>query len=98
MGQIMQQVKPPQPPMDAEAQAVLQASMAETQRRAKRDQQEMAFKGQELQADIAMNAENNLTKERMTTAELTVDEARLQREQEETALKLQNTTQAKLGA
>ena len=98
MGQIMQQVKPPQQPMDAEAQAVLQASMAETQRRAQRDQQEMTFKGQELQADIAMNAENNLTKERMTTAELTVDEARLQREQEETALKLQNTTQAKLGA
>jgi hypothetical protein len=97
MGQFMSQQPKPQPPMDAEAQAVLQASMAETQRRAARDQQEMALKSQQLQADIAMNAENNLTKERMATAELTVDEARLQREQEETAIKLQNTTQAKLG-
>jgi len=97
MGQFMAQLPKPQPPMDAEAQAVLQASLAETQRRAQRDQAEMAFKAQQLQADIAMNAENNLTKERMTTAELTVDEARLQREQEETAIKLQNTTQARLG-
>lgn len=97
MGQFMQQLPKPQPPMDAEAQAVLQASMAETQRRAQRDQMDMAYKDKELQADIAMNAENNLTKERMMTAELTVDEARLQREQEETAIKLQNATQAKLG-
>lgn len=97
MGQFMQQVPKQQPPMDGEAQAVLQASMAETQRRAQRDQADVALKEKELQAKIAMNAENNLTKERMITAELTVDEARLQREQEETAIKLQNATQARLG-
>jgi hypothetical protein len=44
-----------------------------------------------------MNAENNLTQERIKTAELTVDELRLQREQEQTAIKLQNITQRNLG-
>ena len=97
LGQVMQQFKPPAPPMDGEAQAVLQASMAETQRRAQRDQADMAQKAKELQAKIAMNAENNLTKERMMTADLTVEEIKLQREQEETALKLQETTQKHLG-
>jgi hypothetical protein len=104
----MQQFKPPAPPMDGEAQAVLQASMAETQRRAAQDQATNQIKMQEmqarmnredkdLQARIAMNAENNLTKERMMTADLTVEEIKLQREQEETALKLQNVTQRNLG-
>jgi len=97
LGQVMQQFKPPAPPMDGEAQAVLQASMAETQRRAARDQQDMAQKAKDLQARIAMNAENNLTKERMMTADLTVEEIKLQREQEQTALKLQNVTQRNLG-
>ena len=97
LGQVMQQFKPPAPPMDGESQAVLQASMAETQRRAARDQADMAQKDKDLQAKIAMNAENNLTKERMMTADLTVEEIKLQREQEETALKLQEATQRKLG-
>jgi hypothetical protein len=109
LGQIMKQFAPPPPPMDGEAQAVLQASMAETQRRAAADQANNAIKAQEmqakqlredkeLQARIAMNAENNLTQERIKTAELTVDEVRLQKEQEETAIKLQNVTQRNLGA
>jgi hypothetical protein len=109
LGQIMQQFAPPPPPMDGESQAVLQASMAETQRRAAADQASNAIKVQqmqlqaqqkdkELQAQIAMNAENNLTEERIKTAELTVDEVRLQKEQEETAIKLQNVTQRNLGA
>ena len=97
LGQVMQQFKPPAPPMEGEAQAVLQASMAETQRRAARDQADMAQKAQDLQAKIAMNAEDNLTKERMMTADLTVEEIKLQREQEETAIKLQNVTQRNLG-
>jgi hypothetical protein len=97
LGQVMQQFKPPAPPMEGEAQAVLQASMAETQRRAARDQADMAQKAQDLQARIAMNAEDNLTKERMMTADLTVEEIKLQREQEETAIKLQNVTQRNLG-
>jgi hypothetical protein len=106
--QVMQQFKPPAPPMDGEAQAVLQASMAETQRRAAEDQARLAFDTQKFQAEmqqkdkdrqvkIAMNAEDNLTTERMKTAELTVDEVKLRQEQEQTAIKLQDVTQRNLG-
>jgi hypothetical protein len=108
LGQMMQQFKPAPPPMDGEAQAVLQASMAETQRRAAEDQARLAFDTQKFQAEIAqkekdrqvkiaMNAEDNLTTERMKTAELTVDEVKLRQEQEQTAVKLQNLTQRNLG-
>jgi hypothetical protein len=44
-----------------------------------------------------MNAENNLTQERIKSAELTVDELRLRKEQEQTAIKLQNEAQRNLG-
>ena len=108
LGQLMQQFKPPAPPMEGEAQAVLQASMAETQRRAAADQAKLAFdtqkfqasqveKAQDRDAKVAMNAENNLTQERIKTAELTVDEVRLRKEQEETAIKLNQSTQRNLG-
>jgi hypothetical protein len=108
LGQMMQQFKPPAPPMDGEAQAVLQASMAETQRRAAEDQARLQFDTQKFQAEmaqkdkdrqvkIAMNAEDNLTEERMKTADLTVDEMKLRQEQEQTATKLQNVTQRNLG-
>ena len=103
MGQYMQQFQQ-QPPMDAESQAVLQASLAETQRRAQKDQMDNQIDQQRLQADmvnknlerqldVALNAENNLTKERMKAADLTVDEARLQKEQQETAIKLNEVVQ-----
>jgi hypothetical protein len=109
LGQLMQQFKPPAPPMEGDAQAVLQASMAETQRRTAADQARLAFDAQKLQADqqnkaqerdakIAMNAENNLTQERIKTAELTVDEVKLRKEQEETAIQLNQSTQRNLGA
>jgi hypothetical protein len=108
LGQMMQQFKPPPPPMDGEAQAVLQASMAETQRRAAEDQARLAFDTQKFQAEmqakkeseqykVAMNAENNLTTERIKTAELTVDEVKLRQEQEKTAVKLNQETQRNLG-
>jgi hypothetical protein len=108
LGQMMQQFKPPAPPMDGEAQAVLQASMAETQRRAAEDQARLQFDTQKFQAEmqqkdkdrqvkIAMNAEDNLTTERMKTADLTLDEVKLRQEQEQTAVKLQNLTQRNLG-
>ncbi len=108
LGQMMQQFKPAPPPMDGEAQAVLQASMAETQRRAAEDQARLQFDSQKFQAEmaqkekdrqvkIAMNAEDNLTTERMKTAELTVDEVKLRQEQEQTAVQLQNVTQRNLG-
>jgi len=108
LGQMMQAFKPPPPPMDGEAQAVLQASMAETQRRAAEDQARLAFDTQKFQAElkakqdaeqikVAMNAENNLTTERIKTAELTVDEVKLRQEQEKTAVKLNQETQRNLG-
>jgi hypothetical protein len=108
LGQLMQQFKPPAPPMEGEAQAVLQASMAETQRRTADDQARLAFdakkfqagqqdKAQDRDAKVAMNAENNLTQERIKTAELTVDEVKLRKEQEETAIKLNQSTQRNLG-
>jgi hypothetical protein len=107
MMQIRQQMMQSQIPPDAEANAVLQASMAETQRRAANDQAELNFKIQKLQTelaqkqqqaqlDVAMNAENNLTQERIKTAELTVDEVKLRREQEETAIKLNQVAQENL--
>jgi hypothetical protein len=109
LGQIMQQFKPPAPPMDGEAQAVLQASMAETQRRAAADQARLGFDQQkfaaeqanrdkELQVKVAMNAEDNLTEERIKTAELTLDEVKLRKEQEQTAIQLNQETQRNLGA
>jgi hypothetical protein len=108
LGQVMQQFQPPPPPMDGESQAVLQASMAETQRRAASDQARLALDAQKFQADmqakkeaqqtqVAMNAENNLTTERIKTAELTVDEVKLRQEQEKTAIKLNQETQRNLG-
>jgi hypothetical protein len=108
LGQLMQQFKPPAPPMEGEAQAVLQASMAETQRRTAADQAKLAFDQQKFAAEmekdamdrdakIAMNAENNLTTERIKTAELTVDEVKLRKEQEETAIQLNQATQRNLG-
>ncbi len=104
----MQKAMQQQPPMDGEAQAVLQASLAETQRRAAKDQADIQIATARLQAEqqgkekdrqvkIAMNAENNLTQERIKTAELTVDEARLQKEQSETAIQLNQATQRNLG-
>jgi hypothetical protein len=107
LGQVMAQFAP-KPQVDPADQAILQASLAETQRRAARDQGDLQLAQQKLQKDIvqedkdrdvkiAMNAENNLTAERIKTAEITVDELRLRKEQEQTALKLQNQAQRNLG-
>jgi hypothetical protein len=45
-----------------------------------------------------MNAEDNLTEERIKTAELTLDEVKLRKEQEQTAIQLNQATQRNLGA
>jgi hypothetical protein len=82
---------------DPDSQAVLQASMAETQRRQMRDQADIQMQQMKLQMDVAMNTENNLTKERMKAADLTVEGANLQKEQQETALSLQEAAQRNLG-
>lgn len=108
LAEYLQSFPQPAPPPDAEAQAVLQASLAETQRRAAEDQAELQFKVAKLQADIgekekdrqvkvAMNAENNLTQERMKTVEVVQDEAKLRQEQERTALQLNQQVQRQLG-
>jgi len=98
-----------QPPMDPATQAFVQTSMAETQRRATKDQAEMQIEAaklqqtaqistQKLQADMAKNTENNLTKERIESAVLTRDAANLQHEQVKTALEAQTLIQQTLGA
>jgi chaperonin GroES len=97
-----------QPPADPATQAFVQTSMAETQRRATKDQAEMQIEAaklqqtaqistQKLQADMAKNTENNLTKERIESAALTRDAANLQHEQVKTALEAQNFIQQTLG-
>jgi hypothetical protein len=106
--QAAQQFSKPQPAaMDGDAQAILQASMAETQRRAAKDQADIQLKQAQMAQDqqdqnrqdqfkAAMNTENNLTKERMQTLDLTVEAAKLKREQSESAIDLQNELQRNL--
>jgi hypothetical protein len=88
----------------AQVQALTQTSMAETQRRAQRDQAEMQIKqaqmeqsakdtNAKLQSDLVKNSENNLTQERIKSAELTRDAAKLQHEQLQTVLDAQNRIQ-----
>jgi hypothetical protein len=97
VAQMTQQRQQQMTQTDPDSQAVLQASMAETQRRQMRDQADIQLQTQKLQTEVAMNTENNLTKERMKAADLTVEGAHLQKEQQETALSLQEAAQRNLG-
>jgi hypothetical protein len=97
VSQMTQQRQQQMTQADPDSQAVLQASMAETQRRQMRDQADIQLQTQKLQTEVAMNTENNLTKERMKAADLTVEGAHLQKEQQETALSLQEAAQRNLG-
>lgn len=105
--QSMQQLapKPPEPP---EVAVLRETSMAETQRRAQKDQAEIQLKTQQLQQeaaeserkdqmDIALNSVDNLTKERIETARLTQKDQELQTAQFETAIRLQQEAQRNLG-
>jgi hypothetical protein len=82
--------------------------MAETQRRAQKDQMDAQYQKAKLQGDlldknraqqiqIALNAADNLTEERIKTAELTHDAATLQHEQEKTAMTALQGAQETLG-
>ena len=106
--QIMQtlQKSQPQQPMPPEAQVLMQTSMAETQRRAARDEAEMQIKDkqladetqlsmqkmeqdmqiqmEELQLRLAIATGDQELKERIETARLTRDAAKLQHEQDKT--------------
>jgi hypothetical protein len=101
-------VPPASPDVMAQVNALTQTAMAETQRRAQKDQaetyidsqrlaQDKLIETQRLQLEAAENTEDNLVKERMQTAELTQDAIRLQNEQVQTALKAQKELQSKLG-
>lgn len=93
---------------DPGVQALLQTQMAETQRKAAKDQadaqlkaKEMqdknAYEAQKLQGEMVRNTEDNLTQERIKSAELTHDAAQLQHEQLQTVLEAQNQAQANIG-
>jgi len=110
---IMQMVKilqtfAPKPQMDGADQVILQTSMAETERRKLKDQadtvlaekklaQQALHQNRQQQIDIALNASDNLTEERIKSAELTQDAQVLQKEQLETALTAQQSAQNALG-
>lgn len=96
-------------PPDPATQAFVQTSMAETQRLTAKDQTDAQLKAAEMQqrdqqfvlktkTDMAKNTENNLTQERIKSAELTRDAASLQHEQIQTAIAAQNDIQQTLGA
>jgi hypothetical protein len=104
--QSMQQLAP-KPQLPPEAMVLRETSMAETERRAKKDAGELQLKGQQLQQeaaefdrkeqmDIALNSVDNLTKERIETARLTQKDQILQTEQFETAIRLQQEAQRNL--
>ena len=103
MKQLQSQMQPQQisPPIDpnivAQVQAVTQTSMAETQRKAQKDQIDAQLDEQKIQAAAAKNTEDNLVKERMNAAQLSTDSEQLQHEQLKTALEAQRHTQANLG-
>ena len=97
-----------QPQPDPATQAFIQTSMAETQRRAQKDQSDLQLgvaklqqqdsqQAIKVQAEMIQNTENNLTQERIKSAELTRDAASLQHEQLQTALNAQNQLQQTLG-
>jgi hypothetical protein len=92
--QMLQQMnQQPTQISDPTAQAYLQASMAETQRKTLKDQTDAQLKKEDQQLDIALNAADNLTQERMKTAELTKDSVALQAEQQKTALLAEKSAQ-----
>ena len=58
------------PEMPPDAQVLMQTSMAETQRRAQRDQQEMQLKAQEMQAEASMKTQKMQADYDLTQQEL----------------------------
>jgi hypothetical protein len=108
--QLIQMVQKfaPKPSMTADDTVYLQTSMAETQRKAAKDAADMELDKLRLQSDalsknraqqiqIALNANDNLTNERIKTAELTRDAKVLQHEQQQTALSALQGAQQSLG-
>jgi hypothetical protein len=89
----------PQPPLTPEAKVLMDTSMAETQRRAAKDQADIQLAQKKQQDEIMLAQEDfqlrmaiangdNETKERIESARLARDTAKLQHEQAKTALSL----------
>ena len=102
------QQAPIDPNIQAQVQGLVQTSMAETQRKAQKDQADAQFKQADMQisikekqdkldADLIKNTENNLTAERIKAAELSSNAAQLQHEQLKTVIDAQNQIQSHLG-
>ena len=94
--QMAQQMQP-KPQLDPSDQAFVQVSVAETQRRAQRDQMDIlekqkdretksALESRQQEIDVALNAADNLTEERIKSVEVIQDERRLRTEQERAAM------------
>jgi hypothetical protein len=105
--QMLQQFAP-QPQMTSDDVVLLKTSMAETQRRAAKDQADTQLQQQRMQMEaldknraqqieIALNANDNLTSERIKTAEISHDAQVLQHEQQKTALSALQGAQQSLG-
>jgi len=103
-----QNQQPTDPNVMAQVQAIQQTAMAETQRKAEKDKAELQLKAQDmqminqekaqkLQSDMVINTENNLTNERIKSAELSHDAQALQHEQVKTAIEAQNQMQSQIG-
>jgi hypothetical protein len=100
MQQQLQQMQPT-PPLTPEAKVLMDTSTAETQRRAAKDQADvqlamkkqqdaMAIAQEDNQLKLAIAQGDNETKEKIESARLTRDTAKLQNEQMKTALTLTN--------
>ena len=102
MLQMLQQMQSQsQPPVDpnimAQVKSLTDTALAETQRKANKDAQDLTLETQKINNDMIKNTENNLTEERMKAAELSRDAVELQREQLTTVMDAQNKLQANLG-
>jgi hypothetical protein len=104
MAKLAAQYKP-EPPMEGGDMALLKASMAETQRRTQRDQADIQLKAAKDKADniirtrdqqieVALNAADNLTKERMQTQQ---DDVSFRSEQEKAATAALQSANKSLG-
>ena len=71
--QMLQQMKGQQMPTDPGVQALVQTSMAETQRKAQKDQADIAFDNKKLEAETAQKQQKLIADEQMKAAELTHD-------------------------
>lgn len=96
------------PNVKVQVDALTQTSMAETQRKAQKDKMDIQLKAEDMQritaeklkqmqTDVIKNTEDNLTLERIKSAELTRDAAQLQHEQLQTVIDAQNQIQTTLG-